>query len=374
MITGAPLNLRYREILNSIVRAYIETGEPVGSRTISKLRDSRLSPASIRNVMADLADEGYLAQPHTSAGRIPTEKAFRVFASSVTVNRMTTESERLANELRCLDTIPERVSRSSYILVELTKNVGIAAAIPELAQELDQIQLVPLSDRRVLMVLVTRDRMVRNRVLTLDEAASPEELGSICNYVNQNFRGWQLGKARRELLRRLAEERELYDKVLRKIEMLYQKGLLAVDVSPEIHMEGASNLLGLDLHLTRERLRDLFHALEEKQRLIELLDRFLEQPAGELTVRVGLEQAHPAMKDLALIGMTIRMAPAVRDRNDAGHDAEYDLLTAALIGMTIRMANGLPAKIAVLGPMRMHYERVIAAVIQTSRALEAAQF
>jgi heat-inducible transcriptional repressor len=130
----------------------------------------------------------------------------------------------------------------------------------------------------------------------------------------------------------------------RKLETLYQKGLLAVDVSPEIHMEGASNLLGQDLHLTRERLRDLFHALEEKQRLMELLDRFLEQPEGELTVRVGLEEAHPAMKDLALIGMTIRMA------------------------------NGLPAKIAVLGPMRMQYERVIMAVIQTSRAIEAAQF
>ena len=117
-----------------------------------------------------------------------------------------------------------------------------------------------------------------------------------------------------------------------------------VDTSPHIHMEGASNLLGLDLHLTRERMRDLFHALEEKQRLMELLDRFMEQKPGELAVCVGLEQAHPAMKDLALIGMTIRMA------------------------------NGLPAKIAVLGPMRMHYERVIAAVTQTSRALEAAQF
>ena len=89
------------------------------------------------------------------------------------------------------------------MLVELTHNVGIAAAIPELAQELDQIQLVPLSDRRVLMVLVTRDHMVRNRVVMLDEPASPEELGSICNYVNRNFSGWQLGQARRELLRRI---------------------------------------------------------------------------------------------------------------------------------------------------------------------------
>ena len=122
---GAPLNFRYQEILNSIVRAYIETGEPIGSRTISKLRHNALSPASIRNVMADLADEGYLSQPHTSAGRIPTEKAFRVFVSSLTVNRMAAETDRLSNELRLLETIPERVERSSYVLVELRTTWGL---------------------------------------------------------------------------------------------------------------------------------------------------------------------------------------------------------------------------------------------------------
>ena len=345
MTTDAPLNYRNREILNSIVRAYIETGEPVGSRTLSKRCHDSLSPASIRNVMADLADEGYLSQPHTSAGRVPTEKAFRFYVSSLTASKIgNAESERLCNEFRGLDTVGARVERSSYILMELTRNVGIAAAIPALAQELDQIQLVPLSDRRLLMVLVTRDHMVRNRVVMLDEPASPEELGSICNYVNRNFSGWQLGTARRELLRRMAEERELYHTVLSQLQSLYQKGLLEVDTSPEVHMEGASNLLGLDLHLTREKMRDLLHALEEKKRVIELLDRFLEQPPGELAVHVGLERAHPAMKDLALIGMTIRMA------------------------------SGQPAKVAVLGPMRMNYERVMAAVLQTSRALGSAKF
>jgi heat-inducible transcriptional repressor len=345
MRTDAPLNFRYQDILTSIVRAYIDTGEPVGSRTISKRRHNTLSAASIRNVMADLAEEGYLSQPHTSAGRVPTGKAFRFFVSSLATSRViASESDRMTNEFRALDTVGERVERSSYILVELTRNVGIAAAIPELAQELDQIQLVPLSDRRVLMVLVTSDHMVRNRVVMLDEPTAPEELTSICNYVNRNFSGWQLGQARRELLRRIENERELYHATMHKLQMLSQKGLLDVDTSPQVHMEGASNLLGLDLHLTREKMRELFHALEEKRRLMELLDRFLEQPPGELAVRVGLEEAHPAMKDLALIGMTIRMA------------------------------SGLPAKVAVLGPMRMNYERVIAAVLQTSRALESAQF
>jgi heat-inducible transcriptional repressor len=344
MRTDAPLQSRHREILHAIVRAYIETGEPVGSRTLSKLREDSLSPASIRNVMADLTDEGYLSQPHTSAGRIPTEKAFRVYVAGLQSRRVFSgESERLRNEIGSLDTIGARVERSSYLLMELSHNVGIAAAIPALAQELDRIELVPLSDNRVLMILATRDRMVRNRVVTLDEPAAPDELASVRNYVNRNFTGWQLGAARRELLRRMLEDRELYDDTLRKLQTLYRKGLLEGDTSPEVHMEGASNLVGLDLHLTRESLRDLLRALEEKRRLIEILDRFLEQPPGELAVHVGLEEAHPAMKGLALIGMTVQLA------------------------------SGLPAKVAVLGPMRMHYERAMAAVLETSRALESAQ-
>jgi heat-inducible transcriptional repressor len=345
MRTDAPLKSRYREILIAIVRAYVETGEPVGSRTISKLREDPLSPASIRNVMADLTDDGYLSQPHTSAGRVPTGKAFQFYVASLQSQRMlSSESDRLSREFSGLYTIGARVERSSYLLMELTRNVGIAAAIPALSQELDRIELAPLSDNRVLMILATRDRMVRNRVVTLEEPASPDELASIRNYVNRNFAGWQLGAARRELLRRLLEERELYDAALRKLQTLYRKGLLDGDSSPEVHMEGASNLLGSDLHLTRETLRELLGALEQKQRLMELLDRFLEQPPGELAVRVGLEEVHPAMKGLVLIGMTVQLA------------------------------SGLPAKVAVLGPMRMHYERVMSAVLETSRALENAQF
>jgi len=345
MRTDAPLKTRHQEILSSIVRAYIETGEPVGSRTISKRRTDELSPASIRNVMADLADEGYLSQPHTSAGRIPTEKAFRFYVSSLAVTRVAhAEADRLSNEFSTLDTVVARVERSSFILMEMTRNVGIAAALPALSQELDQIELIPLADRRVLTILVTRDRMVRNKVVALDEPIHPDELVSIRNYINRNFSGWQLGEARRELVRRMLQDRELFQDAMRKVQVLYRNGMLDNDFGPEVHMEGASNLLGLDLHLTREKMRDLLRALEEKKRLIDLLDRFLEQPPGELAVRVGLEEAHPAMKDLALIGMTVRMA------------------------------SGLPAKVAVLGPMRMHYERVMAAVLQTSRALENAQF
>lgn len=342
MDSEAPLNTRLQEILHTIVRTYIETGEPVGSRTVAKLRNNNLSAASIRNVMADLADEGFLSQPHTSAGRIPTERAFRHYVQHLNAGRMpSAEAARLRMELSEESTVEARVERSCHILTELTKNIGITAALPAAVQELDQIELVPLGERRTLVILVTRDRLVHNRVVTLEEAITPEDLADIRNYVNRNFSGWRLEDARRELLQRIAEERAIYDALLRKLSLLYRKGLLEVAAIPEVHMEGVWNLLGLDLHMTRERLRDLLHALEEKQRLVELLDRVLEQPGGALAVRVGLEEAHPAMRELSMIGISFQMP------------------------------SGIWAKIAVLGPMRMHYERVMGAVLQTRRALEA---
>ena len=341
MQTEAPLSTRAQEILHSIVQEYIETGEPVGSRTIAKLRGNSLSPASIRNVMADLTDEGYLAQPHTSAGRMPTDKAFRNYVRSLNASRLSAaEAQRLRVVLSQVTTVEQQVERSSYLLTEMTRNVGIAAAMPGSGQELEHIELIPLAERRVLTILVTRDHMVRNRVVAMDEPVSAEELENIRNYVNRNFCGWQLVDARRELLRRMAEERALFDAVLRKLNLLYQKGLLASDESPEVHMEGASNLLGLDLHLTREKMRELLRALEEKQRLVELLDHFLEPLSGGLAVHVGLGDVHPAMQELALIGITFQMQ------------------------------GGLTAKIAVLGPMRMNYERVMSAVLHLGRTLE----
>jgi heat-inducible transcriptional repressor len=336
------LNARELEILHSIVRSYIQTGEPVSSRTIARRRHQSLSPASIRNVMADLADEGYLSQPHTSAGRVPTEKAFRCYVRSLTTRPMNgIEAERVRAELSEEGTVEGRLERSSRMLTEITLNVGIAAAMPSTSQILDRIELLELADRRVLMILVTRDHAVHNRVVMVDEPLSQDDLNSIRNYVNHQFSGWMLGDARRELMRRFDEERAAYDAILRRLTVFYQKGLLEVDQAPEVHMEGASNLVSIDLHLTRERMRDLFRALEEKKRLLELLDRFLEQPAGEIGVHIGLEQAHPSMKELALIGMTFPLP------------------------------SGMVARVAVLGPMRMHYEKAMSAVLHIGRAFES---
>ena len=341
LLSGRELSPRERDILHLIVRAYIDTGDPVGSRTLSRMRHLSLSPATIRNVMADLADDGFLAQPHTSAGRVPTDKAFRDFAGTVSAQPMpAADRDRIFNQMHSGESLEERVAIASRVLTEMTRNVGIAAALPRSSQELEHIELIALSDRRVLMIVATSDRMVRNRVVTLDRQLSQDELIQLRNYVNGNFAGWTLERARAELLRRIEEERAMYDAVLQQLTLLCQKGLLTVDRDTQLEVDGTSYLVGLDLHLTRERMRELFRALEEKKRVVALLDRFLENSQGQIGIHVGLEDAHPAMRELTLIGVTVNLPSGVR------------------------------ARIAVLGPMRMHYERVISAVQQIGRTFE----
>jgi heat-inducible transcriptional repressor len=340
-LSGRSLSPREKEILHLIVRAYIDTGEPVGSRTISRMRHLSLSPATIRNVMADLSDGGYLAQPHTSAGRVPTDRAFRDFAGTVSAKPLpAADNERIFNRMNSGESLEERVAIASRVLTEMTRNVGIAAAMPSSSQELEHLELIALSGHRVLMIVATRDKMVRNRVVTLDRGFTQDELIQLRNYVNVNFAGWTLERARTELMRRIEEERAMYDAVLQQLTLLCQKGLLLVDQAPHIEMDGASYLVGLDLHLTRERMRELFRALEEKTRVVAILDRFLEARQGQIGVHVGLEDAHPAMRELSLIGVTLELPGGVR------------------------------ARIAVLGPMRMQYERVISAVQQIGRTFE----
>jgi len=220
--------------------------------------------------------------------------------------------------------------------------VGIAAAIPTSSQILDQIDLLGLADNRVLMVVVTRDRMVRNRLVTLNEPVPQNELESIRNYLNANFSGWVLNDVQKELETRLQAESAAYDAILSRLNLLYELGLLDIGVAPEIHMEGASNLIGLDLHLTREKMRELFQALEQKKKILLLLDRFMEQPHGEVGIQVGLADLHPSMGELSLIGLTVELP------------------------------SGTSAKIAVLGPMRMNYERVISAVLHVGQAFQSA--
>ncbi|HEY7305561.1 MAG TPA: heat-inducible transcriptional repressor HrcA [Bryobacteraceae bacterium] len=335
------LTPRHFDVLHAIVHNYIETGEPVASRTIA--RKYPMSPASIRNMMADLLEAGYLSQPHTSAGRVPTERAYQSYAKTLLGGRIVHgELERLQLEIQRAGSVEARIERSSKLLTEITRNFGIAAAIPTENQTLDQVELLALPDRRILMVVITRDRMVRNKVITVDDPVSQDELISIRNYINYNFGGWMLPNIHRELKRRLELESAAYDAILRRVNILYSKGLLDLGLMPEVHFDGAENLIGLDLHITRECMRELFRALEEKKRIVQLLERFLEDREGELAVQIGLSDLHPSMGELSLIGLRFGLA------------------------------NGLQAHVAVVGPMRMNYSRAVSAVLHVGRAFQSA--
>lgn len=342
------MTAKTQQILFSIVRAYIETGEPQGSRTISLAllgceAAGATSPATIRNVMADLSDEGYLSQSHTSAGRIPTDKAFQSYVNSLIARPIAaTGGHRLLSQLNEITSFQGRVEHSCRVLTEISQAVGIAAAVQVGDQQLEHIELIGLADRRVLIVVVTKDGHASNRVVGLNEQLSPDDLSSIRNYINWNFGGWLLGDARREIQRRIEEERAAYDAILGHLSVLWDKNFLASDRIPQIHMEGASNLVGLDLHLTRERMRDLFRTLEEKTRVAELLDRFLDSSKG-LGVQIGLAEAHPSMTELALVGVTVQLP------------------------------GGLVTRVAVLGPLRMNYGRIISSVLAIGKAFEKAQ-
>ncbi len=333
------LTPRHFDVLHAIVQNYIDTGEPVASRVIA--RKYPMSSASIRNMMADLFEEGYLSQPHTSAGRVPTERAYHSYAKTLIGSRIVqAELDRLQADIQSAGGVEARIERSSKLLTEITRNFGIAAAIPTANQTLDQVELLALPDRRILMVVVTRDRMVRNKVISVDDHMSQEELSSIRNYINYNFGGWVLSNIHRELKRRLELESATYDAILKRVNLFYSKGLLDLGLMPEVHFEGAENLIGLDLHLTRERMRELFRTLEEKKRVLQLLERFFEQRGGELSIQVGLSDLHPSMGELSLIG--VRLA----------------------------LPNGLEAHVAVLGPMRMNYSRAVSAVLHVGQAFK----
>lgn len=333
------LSPRHVEVLHAIVQNYIETGEPVASRTIA--RRYPMSSASIRNTMADLLEEGYLSQPHTSAGRVPTERAYESYVKTLVGSRLVqVELDRLHLEMQRAGSVEGRIERSSKLLSEITRNFGIAAAIPTENQILDQVELLALPDRRVLMVVVTRDRMVRNKVITVDDQVSQDELVSIRNYINYNFGGWVLHNVHRELKRRLELESAAYDAILKRVNVFYSRGLLDLGLMPEVHFEGAENLIGLDLHLTRERMRELFRALEEKKRVLQLLERFLEKSENGFSIKVGLSDLHPSMSELSLIGVRLDLP------------------------------NGVEAHVAVLGPMRMNYHRAVSAVLHVGQAFK----
>jgi len=334
---------REREILTAIVDTYISTGEPVGSRTLSRANPHGLSAATIRNVMADLADAGYLEQPHTSAGRVPTAAAYRFFVDQLTGRARISPADEsvIQHHLHGAADVQEFMERTSQVLSLISRGVGVTVALTGPKNALEHVYFSRLGEHKVLAVVVTHAGVVRDRVLRVDHDLSQADLDLAARYINENFRGWTMDAVRGEIAKLIEQERGEFDRLRQSIEQLYQQGALAADPAGEaVYIGGASNLVDLGTEQDRERLRGLLKALEEKQRVAELLAAYLDARQEAVRVVIGLEDAAPEMRNLVLIG-----APA-------------------------RVGNEVMGSLAVLGPTRIDYEHTITAVQYIARLFD----
>ena len=336
---SGPAGEREREILTAIVETFIATGEPVGSRTLSRTSREGLSAATIRNVMADLADAGFLDQPHTSAGRVPSTEAYRYYVEQLSgKTRLSHENESIIQDtLAGVTDVQEFMERTSHVLSLISRSVGVTAASSGPRNALEHVYFSRLSDQKVLAVVVTRSGVVRDRVLRLDLPQS--ELDLAARYINENFRGWMMEDMRAEIARRLEKERSEYDRLMGSIAQLYQQGALTTTEAPEaVFVEGAANLVTGEED--RQRLQDMLRTLEEKEKVVKLLGAYLDTKQEAVRVVIGLDQTMPSMRNFVLIG-----APA-------------------------RVGGEVMGSLAVIGPTRLDYQHTISAVSYIARLFD----
>jgi heat-inducible transcriptional repressor len=307
---------RERLILTAIIDMYIATGEPVASQAIARLyaHVDGMSAATIRNVMVLLGEAGMLEQSHTSAGRTPTAKAFRVYVEQLS-GKPHPLPVQISAELReqiddCFTGVTSReqfLERTSHVLALVSSGVGVAAIVRGEAGQLEHIHFTRLAPNRVLAVMVTKAGSVLDRVLQLERDLPSSELEAAAAFLNQNYRGWMFERIRTELSRRIEKDRSEYDKLMRSVEDLYRNGALDREPSGEmmIFVEGVANLI--DSRVERDRLKQLLAALEEKQRLVDLLTAYVDARQQAVRVVVGLEETMPEMQDLVLIGTGTRL-------------------------------------------------------------------
>ena len=315
MSSDLRISPRDRLVLNAIIELYIATGEPVASQTVARQLDNKdgMSAATIRNVMAALADAGLLEQPHTSAGRCPTASAFRLYVEQLnggaktTTNALTQErKDQIEESFAGVSSRQQFLERTSHVLSLISSGVGVSMSAQSETYWLDHIHFSRISSGRVLAVVVTKSGVVLDRVLTLDRDLSLTELESAAAFLNQNFRGWLMERIRTELGRRLEQERSEYDQLMRSIDQLCKKGALEQHTTvPSVFIVGVANLVAGEAD--GQRLRQLLSALETKQRLIELLDAYVDARQQSVRVVVGLEETIPEMRNLVLIGAPARL-------------------------------------------------------------------
>jgi heat-inducible transcriptional repressor len=349
------ITTRQREILTAIIEQYIATGEPVSSGAIARLESLASGPASsatIRNEMGELADQGLLEQPHTSAGRIPSARAFRLYVEQLSqlqsrANIAHLPSPSAAEMQSRIDTsfagiagAEALLERTSHVLAVLSSGVGVAISAASTLDTLEHVHFGRLAERRILAVVVTRSGMVRDRVLALDRDLTVLELETAARFLNEHFRGWTVERIRSELAHRIETERSAYQQMMEAAQQLWIQ-VVAQNVGEQtVFVDGVANLLGLPED--RARLREMLAALETKQRLIELLNAYIDARQESVRVVFDLEQHAPEMAGLVLIA-----APA-------------------------RIAGENLGSVGVIGPKRMNYPSNMNAVAYVAQMLERA--
>ena len=329
------LDDRTREILRLLIRTHIASGEPVGSRTLSRFFDGKLSPATIRNIMADLEDAGYLMQPHTSAGRVPSEKGYRFYVDNIgDSGRITKADERMITRALAESDTPEEVMlNASYLLSMISNNVGIVIAPPLAAIQLKHIEFVELSDGKILVIFVSKSGLLQKKVIRAQDLYPQEELDRAGRFLVERFIGKTLPEIRNELLQMMEAERMLYNRMLNLLQAW--NDTLEAESEPaadSVYVQGASNMITQPEFADIERMRALFRMFEEKGRLVKILNECIAGSPEGVQIAIGSELGVPSMRDFTVITSTY----AFRD-NTVGY-------------------------LGIIGPTRMEYERGISIV------------
>jgi heat-inducible transcriptional repressor len=298
------LSPRDREILKDIIQSFIVSGEPVSSRSVAKLERHGLSSASIRNIMADLEEEGYLAQPHTSAGRVPTRAAYHLYIEALMEARQPTASERrlIDASLREGRDANELVSTTGHLLSELSRQVGIVVTPMMGETRLKAIDFVPISDTRILCVVVSSAGFVDNKVIDIGEAFTREQLQQASNFLNDHFAGLTIREIRNRLLQLMAEERAQVDRLLAQALVLAQKGLGERGGGRDVVVDGTESLLDQPELASLDRVRRLFETFSDKARLVQMLNDLLDGQG--VRVLIGEESALTSELDFSLVATT----------------------------------------------------------------------
>jgi heat-inducible transcriptional repressor len=343
MRTSALQERRNRQILADIVRTYIETGEPVSSRAISKRFEEILSTATIRNIMADLEEGGFLYQPHTSAGRVPTAAAYRFFAQEIATQATisTVDKEWIRREIGAGTNAAEITERAGHVLAEVSNALGIIVSPPMGKTVIEHARMWLLPDGRVVVVLISPGGNTRDKILRPSRPFSQSELDATADFLNRHYSGWTLEAIRADLLQKLATERERYEGIVQSALTLCDPAVLGDDSARQVHVEGAAQMVGAADFADQTQLRDLLAAIEEKHRLVTVLNACIEGPEP-VHVQIGVKGISETGENLALIS-----APYTRNDQVQG-------------------------SLGVLGPTRMHYERAITAVAYVAQLFSEA--